>query len=80
MKPSLGAVFPELPENIVKDFTVESVKISKKYRSIELELCEHISDEESDRLEYAIKEQYNLSTVYIKNPEKDSDSFSYAQN
>lgn len=79
MKPSLGTVFPELAKNVVKDFTAESIKISKKYRSIELVLGEYITDEESDRLEFAIKEQYNLSTVYIKNPINTSNSFSDTQ-
>lgn len=79
MKPFLGTVFPELAKNVVRDFTAESIKISKKYRSIELVLGEYITEEESDRLEFAIKEQYNLSTVYIKNPSKTSNSFSDAK-
>lgn len=66
MKPLLSAVFPKLSRNIARDITVENVKISKKYRSVELETAEQLSDEESDRLEYAIKEAYNLSTVFIK--------------
>ncbi len=79
MKPSLKTIFPELSGEIVKDYTAENIKISKKYRSIELVIREDITDAESDKLENAIKEQYNLSTVFIKKLKSNSDSFSGAE-
>ena len=66
MKPLLSTIFPELPGNISKNFTAESIKISKKYRSVELIICEDITDIELDRLESSIKDIYNLSTVHIR--------------
>ncbi len=66
MKPLLSTVFPGLPIEISKNFTAESVKISKRYRSVELIINEDITDIEMDKLENAIKDLYNLSTVHIR--------------
>ncbi len=81
MKPLLSSVFPDLPENITKNKTVETIKISKKYRSIELVLKEELSDFELEKLENEIKEHYNLTTVHIKDTKEFErvNSFSDAQ-
>lgn len=78
MKPLLSTVFPDLPGNISKNFTAESIKISKKYRSVELIICEDITDIELDKLETSIKDIYNLSTVHVMKSEKFSINSSFS--
>ena len=67
MKPKLGTVFPIFNNTDASEYTVESVKINKKYKSMDITLKDSLSDAELLMLEDKIKNHYNLTSVIIKN-------------
>ena len=67
MKPKLNTIFPNLPFKNLGEITVESVKISKQYRSMELLLNQDLDESDLEKLEDFITNTYNLTSVQIKN-------------
>lgn len=67
MKPSLYEVFPLIDKKIIKNNTVDSIKISKKDRRMELVIKDDFTDEELDLLEENIKLKYNIKNVLVRN-------------
>ncbi len=84
MKPNIKVIFPEYDGE--KKIEIESIKISKNHRRMELVLSNDIDEKIIDDFEEAIKKKYHLTSVHIKiapSPQdniKDSDDdFSYVK-
>ena len=58
MKPSLYEVFPLIDKKIIKNNTVDSIKISKKDKRLELVIKDDFTHDELDLLEENIKSKY----------------------
>ncbi len=67
MKPKLSTVFPIFSNSQIGEHIVESVKINKKHRSMDITLEENLPDNELEELEERIRNYYNLISVRIKN-------------
>ena len=66
MKPKLRTVFPGVNLGVNGDLTVNSIKMSKKRRSVEMTIVDDIDDVTAEKLEGLIGEFYSLSSIHIK--------------
>ena len=73
MKPTLNSVFPKLELGKYQNMVVDSIKLNKKSRSMELALEENIDDNAIEKLEDKIKEYLGLSAIYIKSKQEIED-------
>ena len=66
MKPTLKSIFPTIELGKNSNLTVDSIKLSKKRRSLDLTLEECIDDKTAEQLEGALKDFLELSGIHIK--------------
>ena len=66
MKPKLNSIFPIFANSEIGEISVESVKINKKHRSMEIILDADLSYDKLDKLEDFIKQKYNLTSLRIR--------------
>jgi len=72
MKPKLNVVFPDVYFPGIENIEVESLKVNKQRKKIELLLSKTISEDTLIRLESDIKNTYNFNTVIVRTPEENN--------
>ena len=63
MKPNIKIIFPEYDGD--RKIEIDSVKISKNHRRMELTLSEDLDPEVLEKFEEQIREKYHLTSVHI---------------
>ena len=78
MKPNIKIIFPEYDGD--RKIEIDSVKISKNHRRMELTLSEDLDPEVLEKFEEQIREKYHLTSVHIhrkRDDEKNESTPSY---
>ncbi|MCD8391327.1 MAG: PolC-type DNA polymerase III [Firmicutes bacterium] len=65
MKPSIGAIFPQITDDEIKNFTIDKIAVSKNKRKMKIRLVEETSQFIMDKVGEEIKRVCRLTDIFV---------------